>query len=145
MFKKVSLWFRPGFEYLETTISGVELRAKCEDVFGKKSSIFIRGGIYKLITLETLAGFLNRDIIDKYHYDEDYFSCVDFSIVLWSRVIENIKNIPFGMVWYETDKGILHSRNCWLNPGLGRVQLIEPQDDNIQDFPAGAKAIFVVM
>lgn len=118
------------------TLSGSDLAKAIVRDFGSVCSggkVFLSDGFYFLYNDTDVKKVLSEDLTDLQMWINTYFDCDDFSQVVAGVVNQQLKGIPFGVLWFK-GPNIYHAVNCYYSRNQKKMKVVEPQTDGIYDF-----------
>ena len=118
------------------TISSSALAGAVVRDFGQVCSggaVFLSDGYYFLYPDGQVKKVLTENLTDLQMWINTYFDCDDFSQVVAGLMNEQLKGVPFGVLWFK-GPGIYHAVNCFYSKNQKKMKVVEPQTDGIYDF-----------
>jgi hypothetical protein len=95
--------------------------------------VIMSDGYYFLYSTREIEKVLSEDLTDVQMWINTYFDCDDFSQVVAGAINQQLKGIPFGILWYR-GPGVYHAVNCFYSKEEKKMKVVEPQTDRIYDF-----------
>lgn len=118
------------------TMTGWELAKAIVRDFGQVcggGAVFLSDGFYFLYPDAEISKVLSENLTDLQMWINTYFDCDDFSQVCAGVMNEQLKGVPFGVLWFK-GAGIYHAVNCFYSMSQKKMKVVEPQTDGIYDF-----------
>ncbi len=124
-----------------TTISGATVTYnEVVTAIGRDFGSTCKGGLvilsdafYFLYPTREIEKVLSEDLTDVQMWINTYFDCDDFAQVVAGAINQQLKGIPFGILWYK-GPGVYHAVNCFYSKEEKKMKVVEPQTDRIYDF-----------
>lgn len=95
--------------------------------------VIMSDGFYFLYPISSIKKVLLEDLTDLQMWISTYFDCDDFAQVVAGIVNQQLKGIPYGILWYK-GPGVYHAINCFYSKEEKKMKVVEPQTDRIYDF-----------
>ena len=95
--------------------------------------IFLSDAFYFLYPDNEIQKVLSEDLTDLQLWISTYFDCDDFAQVVAGILNQQLKGIPFGILWFR-GRYIYHAVNCFYSWNQRKMKVVEPQTDAIYDF-----------
>lgn len=118
------------------TVTKTEILGAIARDFGltcKGGLVIMSDGFYFLYPTKEIQKVLSEDLTDLQMWISTFFDCDDFAQVVAGVVNQQLKGIPYGILWYK-GPGVYHAINCFYSKEQKKMKVVEPQTDRIYDF-----------
>lgn len=105
-------------------------KADIKKLFKDVPDIKLTDSNYKLVDIDHLQKYLQKNHVNIRKYEKTIHDCDDFSYILMGDITRWDSDLAFGILWAYKPDGEYHSLNIAISTDE-KVILIEPQTDKI--------------